>query len=109
MNRSGGALMRARELRKEYGRGEGLVRAVDNIGLEMASTPSRRSQLRDGTGQGRLQRPRFAPRRRGPAVFGVTQLTGRAPANLSQLGKGRAANLRRTGKDAFLAYQGGYL
>jgi hypothetical protein len=70
VNQSGGALMRARELRKEYGRGEGLVRAVDNIGLEMASTPPLRSQLRDSTGQGRL---------------------------------------RRTGEDAFLAYQGGYL
>jgi putative ABC transport system ATP-binding protein len=35
MNRSDGALMRARGLRKEYGRGEGLVRAVDDIGLEI--------------------------------------------------------------------------
>jgi ABC-type lipoprotein export system ATPase subunit len=36
MNQPEGALVRARGLRKEYGRGEGLVRAVDEVDLEVA-------------------------------------------------------------------------
>jgi len=37
MNRSEGALVRARGLCKEYGRGEGLIRAVDDVDLEVAT------------------------------------------------------------------------
>ena len=36
MDRSGEVLVRARGLRKDYGRGEGLVRAVDHVDLEVA-------------------------------------------------------------------------
>jgi ABC-type lipoprotein export system ATPase subunit len=36
MNESANALVRARGLRKEYGSGEGLVRAVDEVDLEVA-------------------------------------------------------------------------
>ena len=36
MNGSDRALLRARGLRKDYGRGEGLVRAVDHVDLEVA-------------------------------------------------------------------------
>jgi ABC-type lipoprotein export system ATPase subunit len=35
MNDSATALLRARDLRKEYGRGEGLVRAVDSVDVEV--------------------------------------------------------------------------
>ena len=36
MNESEESLVRARGLRKEYGSGEGLVRAVDEVDLEVA-------------------------------------------------------------------------
>jgi putative ABC transport system ATP-binding protein len=36
MNRSGGVLLRARGLRKEYGSGEGLIRAIDDVDLEVS-------------------------------------------------------------------------
>ncbi len=36
MDRSGGVLLRARGLRKDYGRGEGLVRAVADVDLQVA-------------------------------------------------------------------------
>jgi ABC-type lipoprotein export system ATPase subunit len=37
MNEFGASLVRARGLRKQYGKGEGLVRAVDDVDLEVAS------------------------------------------------------------------------
>ena len=37
MNDIGASVLRARGLRKEYGKGEGLVRAVDDVGLDVAS------------------------------------------------------------------------
>jgi ABC-type lipoprotein export system ATPase subunit len=37
MNEVGASLLRARGLRKQYGKGEGLVRAVDEVDLEVAS------------------------------------------------------------------------
>ncbi len=37
MNDLGALVLRARGLRKEYGKGEGLVRAVDEVDLEVAS------------------------------------------------------------------------
>ena len=37
MSGSGTALLRARGLRKDYGKGEGLVRAVDEVDLDVAS------------------------------------------------------------------------
>jgi ABC-type lipoprotein export system ATPase subunit len=37
MNETGASVLRARGLRKEYGKGEGLVRAVDEIDLDVAS------------------------------------------------------------------------
>ena len=40
MSRTDGALVRARGLRKEYGSGQGLVRAVDDIDLDAASGES---------------------------------------------------------------------
>ena len=40
MSRPDGALLRARGLRKEYGSGEGLVRAVDDVGLDVATGES---------------------------------------------------------------------
>jgi ABC-type lipoprotein export system ATPase subunit len=36
MNGTGTALLRARGLRKDYGKGEGLVRAIDDVDLEVA-------------------------------------------------------------------------
>ena len=37
MNDAGASVLRARGLRKEYGKGEGLVRAVDEVDLDVAS------------------------------------------------------------------------
>jgi ABC-type lipoprotein export system ATPase subunit len=37
MNETGASVLRARGLRKQYGKGEGLVRAVDDIDLDVAS------------------------------------------------------------------------
>jgi ABC-type lipoprotein export system ATPase subunit len=37
MNETGVSVLRARRLRKEYGKGEGLVRAVDEVDLDVAS------------------------------------------------------------------------
>ena len=37
MNETGASVLRARGLRKQYGKGEGLVRAVDDVDLEVAS------------------------------------------------------------------------
>jgi ABC-type lipoprotein export system ATPase subunit len=37
MNETGAPVLRARGLRKQYGKGEGLVRAVDDVDLEVAS------------------------------------------------------------------------
>jgi putative ABC transport system ATP-binding protein len=37
MSGSGTALLRARGLRKDYGKGEGLVRAVDEVDLDVAT------------------------------------------------------------------------
>jgi ABC-type lipoprotein export system ATPase subunit len=37
MNDTGASVLRARGLRKEYGKGEGLVRAVDEVDLDVAS------------------------------------------------------------------------
>jgi ABC-type lipoprotein export system ATPase subunit len=37
VNEAGASLLRARGLRKQYGKGEGLVRAVDEVDLEVAS------------------------------------------------------------------------
>jgi ABC-type lipoprotein export system ATPase subunit len=37
MTKPGGVLVRARQLRKDYGRGEALVRAVDDVDLEVAN------------------------------------------------------------------------
>ena len=37
MNETGASVLRARGLRKQYGKGEGLVRAVDDVDLDVAS------------------------------------------------------------------------
>ena len=86
-------MLRARGLRKEYGKGEGLVRAVDGVDLEVAAG-------RDGGGDGaeRLRevdaaaparRPGPAHRRRGVAGRAPHRPDGRAGAGPDAARRGR--------------------
>jgi hypothetical protein len=48
MTSSDGVLVRARQLRKDYGHGEALVRAVDDVDLEVGNSRSTRSDSLTG-------------------------------------------------------------
>jgi ABC-type lipoprotein export system ATPase subunit len=89
MNEVGASLLRARGLRKQYGKGEGLVRAVDEVDLEVASGESLAVMGPSGCGKstllhllGGLDRP----------TGGELWLAGRRIDQLSERG---LARLRR--------------
>ena len=88
MNESTTVLVRARGLRKEYGSGEGLVRAVDGVDLDVA-----RGETRGGDGAERLREvDAAAPARRArPADAGELWLGGRRIDQLSRAGPRPAA------------------
>jgi putative ABC transport system ATP-binding protein len=89
MNDIGASVLRALGLRKEYGKGEGLVRAVDEVDLDVASGETVAVMGPSGCGKstllhllGGLDRP----------SGGEVWLVGR---RLDQLGERALARLRR--------------
>jgi ABC-type lipoprotein export system ATPase subunit len=89
MSGSSAALLRARGLRKDYGKGEGLVRAVDEVDLEVARGETLAVMGPSGCGKstllhllGGLDRP----------SAGELWLDGR---RIDRLGEGALADLRR--------------
>jgi len=89
MNETGASVLRARGLRKQYGKGEGLVRAVDDVDLEVASGETVAVMGPSGCGKstllhllGGLDRP----------SAGELWLAGQ---RLDQLGERALARLRR--------------
>ena len=89
MNETGAPVLRARGLRKQYGKGEGLVRAVDDVDLEVASGETVAVTGPSGCGKstllhllGGLDRP----------TAGELWLTGQ---RLDRLGERALARLRR--------------
>jgi ABC-type lipoprotein export system ATPase subunit len=90
MNDPGASVLRARGLRKEYGKGEGLVRAVDDVDLDVASGETVAVMGPSGCGKstllhllGGLDRP----------SVGELWLAGQ---RLDQMGERALARLRRT-------------
>jgi ABC-type lipoprotein export system ATPase subunit len=91
MSETGGSpLLRTRGLRKDFGKGEGLVRAVDEVDLEVAATETVAVMGPSGCGKstllhilGGLERP----------TAGEVVLAG---SRLDQMGERALARLRRT-------------
>ena len=94
--------LRARALRKEYGRGEGLVRAVDGIDLDIARGETVAVMGPSGCGKstllhllGGLDRPSGGELWR-PWASGSTQLSEHALAEMRRDGRWASSSRRST-------------